>query len=968
MLSRSSGWTVSWAAVLGVLVAVWVSGCASMKIPPQPAAPAGLSYAQPSVTAVVNQAMSPDVPQLTGTASSYAVSPRLPAGLTLDATTGTIAGTPTVVSAGRAYTVTVSNAAGSATTTVQIAVQAAVAEPPTHLVYPQAEIDGYVSLAIAADTPQVTGTVDSYEVSPVLPAGLVLDLLTGTISGAPAATQTAATYTVTARNAAGSTTATVQIAVAVAPAEPSGLAYPQTTISTYVGREITPDLPATAGAVTSWRVDPALPPGLRLDGRTGVIYGTPTAAAPEATYTITGANVSGSLTAQVSVTVHETPVILAQVNNDWGYNLQFAGNRVLSEGAGIWMLWNYSTGGLVASGDNWHGTGGNSGFWDTPWMPQIARMAGGTLALGVPGGIEVRSAGTGALLSIIVSPGYGISDATGKPQQVDAWDLAPDGSFVAIETMEGLYAYAPDGRLLCSKAGYYLGTSARRESVFVAPGKILVANGPAASNAVETFTVPGGVSTISPPYQGDFYTWSGDGKRFFSQYGYVNESGQTEQPGSDSRVWIYSSAGELQSVVQPPYFYHLGGWGKWMWLAGYSDQTNYSYFSVYRMGSMDAVLTTGTRDPYTQISGGTVAIFPHDASDLGIVDLSGAQPVEKEYTVPLNRQVPSDRPYGPGDYAAGPQGKWVAATDERIVDGASLGSEHVRFFGNGSVTSIAGSSGTVAVATGDGKVTLYDPANATATGSVDMYSGQVELSTDGSVLAAGAESGLELNFYALPSGALIQGISYPDYDMGELHFDLAGSGSNVAITLVPTIHAESSAYEVRAVAGGSPILSSEEAGGVPAVISPDGTLVAVTNEDVNSADTVSIFRNGSQVAKVSGLALGWVDNGRLLVANFDWKGIEGATIYSPTGKALGNPPLPKEVLSPFQMAPAQGVSTDVVYFPSLNAMYSLSTGKRVWSSPYPGDMYDWGQMRVPGAVAGPYVVFESEGKIIAVRY
>ena len=53
------------------------------------------------------------------------MSPALPAGLNLSATTGTISGTPTAVASTSNYTVTASNSAGSTTATLTLTVNAA---------------------------------------------------------------------------------------------------------------------------------------------------------------------------------------------------------------------------------------------------------------------------------------------------------------------------------------------------------------------------------------------------------------------------------------------------------------------------------------------------------------------------------------------------------------------------------------------------------------------------------------------------------------------------------------------------------------------------------------------------------------------------------------------------------------------------------------------------------------------------
>jgi hypothetical protein len=82
--------------------------------PPAAAAPSALSYTSAS-TYTTGTALTPLEPTVTGTVTSYVVSPGLPAGMTLDATTGQIAGTPTAPTPATTYTITASNATGSTT-------------------------------------------------------------------------------------------------------------------------------------------------------------------------------------------------------------------------------------------------------------------------------------------------------------------------------------------------------------------------------------------------------------------------------------------------------------------------------------------------------------------------------------------------------------------------------------------------------------------------------------------------------------------------------------------------------------------------------------------------------------------------------------------------------------------------------------------------------------------------------------
>lgn len=89
---------------------------------------------------------------------------------------------------------------------------------PSGLVYPTNPVVTTVGNALAPDTPSnAGGAVASYAVQPALPAGLALDPDTGVIQGIPTTATAAANYTVTATNAAGSTTAKVILTVKVPP-------------------------------------------------------------------------------------------------------------------------------------------------------------------------------------------------------------------------------------------------------------------------------------------------------------------------------------------------------------------------------------------------------------------------------------------------------------------------------------------------------------------------------------------------------------------------------------------------------------------------------------------------------------------------------------------------------------------------------------------------------------------------------
>ena len=86
------------------------------------ARPTGLSYTPSSVTGTVGTAISSLSPAVTGTVTTYSVSPSLPAGLSINSSTGVISGTPSVTAASATYTVTATNSVGSTTATVTIVV------------------------------------------------------------------------------------------------------------------------------------------------------------------------------------------------------------------------------------------------------------------------------------------------------------------------------------------------------------------------------------------------------------------------------------------------------------------------------------------------------------------------------------------------------------------------------------------------------------------------------------------------------------------------------------------------------------------------------------------------------------------------------------------------------------------------------------------------------------------------------
>ncbi|MCM2350546.1 MAG: putative Ig domain-containing protein [Bacteriovoracaceae bacterium] len=241
--------------------------------------------------------------------TSCTISPALPAWASIHNTTCEISGTPNAILSSTAYTVTVTNALGSTTANVTLAVNPSV--PSLSYAGATGKTGSFGSAMSITPTNKATNgaSITNCTSSPALPAGLTINAVTCVISGTPTVVASATTYTITATNSAGPS-AGATLTITVNPAVPT-LSYAGatgTTGSFGVGMTVSPTTLATNGAsITGCSSSPALPAWATLNATTCVITGTPTSTLATTTYTITATNTAGtSAGATVALTVNAT--------------------------------------------------------------------------------------------------------------------------------------------------------------------------------------------------------------------------------------------------------------------------------------------------------------------------------------------------------------------------------------------------------------------------------------------------------------------------------------------------------------------------------------------------------------------------------------------------------------------------------------------------------------------------------------
>ena len=238
----------------------------------------------------------------------------LPAGLSVDAASGAISGTPTA--AGTAtVAISATNSGGTTNATLTIDISVAPLDPPviTSSAGATGQIGDPFYYAVTATNLPTTFAATG------LPAGLVFDAATGIISGTPTSTTTA-TVALTATNALGSGTASLRIAMVPNSSTVQRISSAAAAAGT-VGSAFNYAITATRSP-SSYSAS-GMPAGLTLNSSTGIISGTPAAAG---TFTVTisantsGGTASGTLKIIIGAAAPNVPIISSPA----GMNAYFA--------------------------------------------------------------------------------------------------------------------------------------------------------------------------------------------------------------------------------------------------------------------------------------------------------------------------------------------------------------------------------------------------------------------------------------------------------------------------------------------------------------------------------------------------------------------------------------------------------------------------------------------------------------------
>ena len=231
----------------------------------------------------------------TGTLSYSITIGILPTGLSFNASTGAITGSPTVASTATTFTVTVKDTNNlTATANFSLAVNAAVTAT-TAIASTTLTQNHAATSFIPVTGAGGTGTLSYAITAGTLPAGLSFNTSTGAISGTPTATLTATTFTVMVTDTNGVSASSMFVLIVNSAVTATAAVASTALTQSHAATSFIPVTGAGGTGTLSYAITTGtLPAGLNFNASTGAITGTSTATLTATTFTVTVKDVNGA--------------------------------------------------------------------------------------------------------------------------------------------------------------------------------------------------------------------------------------------------------------------------------------------------------------------------------------------------------------------------------------------------------------------------------------------------------------------------------------------------------------------------------------------------------------------------------------------------------------------------------------------------------------------------------------------------
>jgi len=248
-----------------------------------------------------------------GVAATWAIHPQLPTGLEFNTTNGLISGNPLVNMTTSTFTIWANSSGGvdSVNFNLTIVEPSAVITPST----------AYTVLTRGTPSNGITfstsgGAIESWAISPALPAGMTFDPTTGAIGGTPLVNMTETTYNIWANNSGGQAFTYITILIN----EPlANLTLSMSYQDLVTGVPMVPiNVTNLGGTAAIWTITPDLPAGLYFNISTQTIEGNTSIYLDRTTYTIWANNTGGSASTSftIEVLVDQDGDTIPDINDD----------------------------------------------------------------------------------------------------------------------------------------------------------------------------------------------------------------------------------------------------------------------------------------------------------------------------------------------------------------------------------------------------------------------------------------------------------------------------------------------------------------------------------------------------------------------------------------------------------------------------------------------------------------------------